>query len=204
MTVPFMARRLTAQGGIVDYNYGNGVGGSTILPNNELMYTGYHLYAVSWSPSSITWSVDGVPYNTETPASANFESTGGTWVFDNHPFYMILNVNEGGAFGDANGKTILSDTLNMDVAYVMYNANAYSGTASGGGFQPADDVSDANTSADAQDAAIVPEPGTLSLLMPAPSVWWVTRGGGGIEAVFGVVERPQDAATLSFLATIMG
>jgi beta-glucanase (GH16 family) len=166
--------------GIMDYNGGNGVGGTTILPNNELMYTGYHLYAVSWSPSSITWSVDGVPYNTETPATANFASTGGTWVFNNHPFYMILNVNAGGAFG---GSTVLNDTLNMDVAYVSYNSYAYSGTASGGGNQPANDVSDANTSANAQDAAIVPEPGTLSLL------------GGGLIGLTGYGWRKRKVRT---------
>ena len=140
----------------MDYNGGNGSGVHTNLPNGELMYTGYHLYAVSWSPSSVTWSIDGKAYGTETPSTI---PSGGTWVFDNHPFYMILNVNEGGAFGDAGGSTILNDTLNMEVAYVMYNANAYSGTASGGGYQPAIDGSEANTSADAQDAAVVPEPG---------------------------------------------
>ena len=146
-------------GGIMDYNGGNGSGVHTNLPNGEKMYAGYHLYGVTWSPGSITWSVDGVPYGTETPATI---PSGGTWVFDNHPFYLILNVNAGGAFG---GSTVLNDTLNMDVAYVMYNANAYSGTGSGTEANlPTDEVSYANTSATAQDAAIVPEPGTISLL----------------------------------------
>ena len=161
----------------MDYNGGNGVGGTTILPNNELMYTGYHLYAVSWSPSSITWSVDGVPYNTETPTSANFVSSGGSWVFNDHPFYMILNVNEGGAFG---GSTVLSDTLNMDVAYVLYNSYAYTGSGSGAVVASDEPVSAGSDSV----SPGVPEPSTLTLL------------GGGVAGLVGYAWRRRRAGGL--------
>src|SRR4051812_38194039 len=50
---------------------------------------GFHDYAVDWSPERITWSLDGVPYGTLTPAHVP------AWVFD-HDFYLLLNLAIGG------------------------------------------------------------------------------------------------------------
>jgi beta-glucanase (GH16 family) len=125
-----------------DYNGGSGVGGDYTLPNGALMYSGYNTYAIDWSPNEITWSVDGVPYLTETPASSNFPSNG-EWVFNNHPFYLIFDICQGGPFASTGNN--ITEPLNMDIAYVEVTVsnNAPSSSDSGGA---------------------VPEPGTAALL----------------------------------------
>jgi beta-glucanase (GH16 family) len=103
-----------------DYYGGVGVGGSYTLPGGKYMYNDYHIYAIDWSPGQIVWSIDGISYLTEKPTSTNFVNSGGTWVFDGHPFYLILNICQGGAFANTNHD--LTQTLNMDVAYVSVTA----------------------------------------------------------------------------------
>ena len=99
-----------------DYNGGAGVGGSYTLPDGATLYGGYHTYAIDWSPGKITWSIDGVPYLTETPSSPNFTAAGGNWVFDNHPFYLIFDICQGGPFASTGHN--ITGPLNMDIAYV--------------------------------------------------------------------------------------
>ena len=126
-----------------DYNGGSGVGGDYTLPNGEEMYSGYHTYAIDWSPNSITWSIDGTPYLTETPTSANFASAGGTWVFNNHPFYLIFDVCQGGPFASTGHN--ITEPLNMDIAYVEVTVSS----------TPPDESA---------FGAGAPEPGTAALL----------------------------------------
>ncbi|MFN2323403.1 MAG: family 16 glycosylhydrolase, partial [Trueperaceae bacterium] len=74
------------------YSGGNPVGRPTTLPGGEAFSDDFHVYAIDWSPETITWSVDGVDYSTVTAD----DLPGGTrWVFD-HPFFIILNVAVGG------------------------------------------------------------------------------------------------------------
>ncbi len=57
---------------------------------------GFHVYALEWSPAAITWSIDGVPYETQTPG--DWSTTGSTSPgapFD-QPFHLILNLAVGG------------------------------------------------------------------------------------------------------------
>jgi beta-glucanase (GH16 family) len=103
-----------------DYLGGIGVGGSYTLPGGKYMYQDYHIYAIDWSPGKIVWSIDGTSYLTETPTSSNFISSGGTWVFDGHPFYLIFDICQGKPFADTGHA--LTQTLNMDVAYVSVTA----------------------------------------------------------------------------------
>ena len=105
-----------------DYNGGSGVGGTYTLPNGAYMYSGYNTYAIDWSPNQITWSVDGVACLTETPTSSNFVSAGGSWVFNGHPFYLIFDVCQGGAF--AGTGNALTHPLSMDIAYVSVTMSA--------------------------------------------------------------------------------
>jgi beta-glucanase (GH16 family) len=49
---------------------------------------GFHVYGVTWSPDTITFTLDGRPYATVTPRSL---SEGQQWVF-NTPFFLILNL----------------------------------------------------------------------------------------------------------------
>lgn len=58
------------------------------------MDSAFHVYAVDWTSSKITWSVDGRDYFAVTP---NDVPRGGTWVF-NHAFFVILDFAVGGNF----------------------------------------------------------------------------------------------------------
>jgi beta-glucanase (GH16 family) len=98
------------QGG-ADYNGGEGVGSSYTLSGGQDFYSAYHVFSVNWGPNSISFSVDGTVFETLTPASL---PTGGKWVFNGEPFFIILDVCEGGDFAPG---TITSPQT-MDVDYV--------------------------------------------------------------------------------------
>jgi beta-glucanase (GH16 family) len=53
----------------------------------------FHIYGIEWSAGSITWSFDGKPFKTTT---AKDLPAGKRWIFDDQPFYLILNVAIGG------------------------------------------------------------------------------------------------------------
>ncbi|WP_017609301.1 glycoside hydrolase family 16 protein [Nocardiopsis xinjiangensis] len=72
------------------YSGGEGVGASYDHPGGGSFADGFHVFAIDWEPGSITWSVDGVPYNTITA-----DDVSGDWVFDQE-FFLILNVAVGG------------------------------------------------------------------------------------------------------------
>jgi beta-glucanase (GH16 family) len=55
----------------------------------------FHVYAVTWTPSSFTFSVDG--HDTLRASRATVDEHG-TWVFS-EPFQLVLNVAVGGQFG---------------------------------------------------------------------------------------------------------
>jgi beta-glucanase (GH16 family) len=59
--------------------------------------SGFHTYGVTWSPNSITFSLDGVAYVTRTPASL---ATNQAWSY-NQPFYLLLNLAVGGTWPGA-------------------------------------------------------------------------------------------------------
>jgi uncharacterized protein (TIGR03437 family) len=74
------------------YSGGSGITAAITLPFGETVYDDYHIYALEWSPDSIQFFVDGVVYNTVTPASI---PAGDDWVF-NAPFFILLNLAIGG------------------------------------------------------------------------------------------------------------
>lgn len=75
-----------------------GVHKTTVIPNND-----WHQWALevdrtsgSWLTESITWYMDGIPYQTILGAEVADE---GTWSTLAHsPYYMILNVAVGGSW----------------------------------------------------------------------------------------------------------
>jgi beta-glucanase (GH16 family) len=74
---------LSNPGGVGDYN--------TVTVNDNA----YNLYSLLWTPTSITFEVNNVPFFTYTKAAgANYT----TWPF-NQPFYLILNLALGGSWG---------------------------------------------------------------------------------------------------------
>jgi len=94
-----------------DYNGGAGVGSSDTLSGGQDFYSSYHLFAVNWGPNSVTFSVDGKAFATLTPANL---PAGGSWVFNGHPFYVILDVCEGAPFAPGT----ITSTQTMYVDYV--------------------------------------------------------------------------------------
>ncbi len=76
---------------------------------------GYHVFAVDWTPESITWYVDGYAYQTVTPADL---PAGTDWVFD-HPFFILLNVAVGGNWvGAPDSTTVFPQTMLVDYVRV--------------------------------------------------------------------------------------
>lgn len=53
----------------------------------------FHIYAVTWSPNKLVFTLDGHPYVTYTPSSL---SAGQQWVFNSSPQFLILNLAVGG------------------------------------------------------------------------------------------------------------
>jgi beta-glucanase (GH16 family) len=77
------------------YSGGQGISGMFALPARAgagapVFADDFHLFAVDWDPGKLTFTVDGQPYHTVTPADAK-----GVWVFD-RPFFLLLNLAIGG------------------------------------------------------------------------------------------------------------
>jgi beta-glucanase (GH16 family) len=78
-----------------NHQLGTSKGGSVRVPEP---WTHFHIYGVEWSPERIDFMVDGEPY-------FSFEKPGedpAAWPFDK-PFYLILNLAVGGAWGGERG-----------------------------------------------------------------------------------------------------
>lgn len=74
----------------------------------------FHIYGMEWAPGIINFYVDGDLYHTIRP-----EDVTGEWVFDNGPFFMILNLAVGGVFdGNPNSETVFPQTMVVDYVRV--------------------------------------------------------------------------------------
>jgi beta-glucanase (GH16 family) len=87
---------------------------TTLLPvTNDA--NNMHTYAIDWRPTSLIFSVDGVPYFTVNRADVK------TWLFDK-PFFLILNVAVGGTMGgDVPDTAVLPYKMVVDYVRV-YNS----------------------------------------------------------------------------------
>ena len=102
------------------YSGANGIGAAYTLANGAAFADAYHTFAVDWAPNSIKWSVDGVVYQTRTPADVG----GNTWAF-NKPFFLILNLAVGGDWpGDPNSATAFPAQLVVDSVSVTTSDTA--------------------------------------------------------------------------------
>jgi beta-glucanase (GH16 family) len=79
----------------------------------------FHVYAIEWTPGRVSWLLDDVVYKTVTKDDI---PAGRKWIFDDQPFYMLLNVAVG---GDWPGPPV-NDALpqNMVVDWVKVSAYA--------------------------------------------------------------------------------
>ena len=88
------------------------------LPPGQALADAYHTYTLDWSPTALTWYVDGNPYETRTIADV----PNGYWVF-NHPFVIVLETAVGGKWpGNPDPTTVFPQQMLVD--YVRaYQAN---------------------------------------------------------------------------------
>mgnify|MGYP003584946059 CR=1 FL=1 len=79
----------------------NSVRGNAITANARIgkRNSGFHVYAMLWTESQITISLDGVPMLTYDRAA---DAKSNTWPFD-VPFHLILNLAVGGSWGGQMG-----------------------------------------------------------------------------------------------------
>jgi beta-glucanase (GH16 family) len=93
--------------------------GMYTLAGGAKLGDGFHTYAIEWTSSSITFYVDDMLYETQTPQSA----TGRTWEFD-QPFFIILNVAVGGTWpGTPDSTTTFPQTMKVDWVRAYQPAN---------------------------------------------------------------------------------
>ena len=96
------------------YSGGSAVTGSYTLPSGGFN-DDFHVFAIEWDESSITWYVDDVAYQT---IESNDLPGGASWVFD-HSFFIILNVAVGGLFvGPPDASTEFPQTMLVDYVRV--------------------------------------------------------------------------------------
>ena len=99
---------------------------------NERVDTDFHVYGIEWGPEYINFYVDDVLYNQLTPEKVTGEDAlfsdvspveNREWVFDNDPFFMLLNVAIGGTFdGPPNEETVFPQSMLVDYVRVYkYN-----------------------------------------------------------------------------------
>jgi beta-glucanase (GH16 family) len=98
------------------YSGTGGIGRSHSLTGGATYDAAYHVFAVDWQPNTIVWSVDGVAYHTVTPATL---PAGARWVFNDHPFFLLLNLAVGGGWpGNPDATTHFPQTLTIDYVRV--------------------------------------------------------------------------------------
>jgi beta-glucanase (GH16 family) len=98
------------------YSGTGGIGRSHPLPAGATYDAAYHVFAVDWEPDRIVWSIDGVAYHTVTPATL---PPGSKWVFNDHPFFLLLNLAVGGGWpGNPDATTRFPQTLTIDYVRV--------------------------------------------------------------------------------------
>jgi beta-glucanase (GH16 family) len=76
-----------------------GSGGKRIL--NKPLQNEYHKYAVEWKPNSIKWYIDNILFYEANRDILHKAKHNSHWVYDERPFYLILNMAVGGEFGGA-------------------------------------------------------------------------------------------------------
>ena len=96
------------------YSGDKGIGRPFTLPSGRFA-TGYHVYALEWSPERVEFLVDNQSYHVVTPASL---PAGAKWVYD-HPFFIILNVAVGGDWpGNPDSTSVFPQKMLVDYVRV--------------------------------------------------------------------------------------
>lgn len=102
------------------YSGAGGISAPYDLPASEQVNTGFHVYAVEWSPERIRFYLDDKLIVERTPKDL---PAGTKWVYD-HPFFIILNVAVGGEWpGYPDETTVFPQRMLVDYVRV-YKAKA--------------------------------------------------------------------------------
>jgi beta-glucanase (GH16 family) len=81
------------------------------IASTSNLTSAFHTYGVVWSPSSISWTFDGVTVGTVTPSHL---PAGARWVYD-HNFHVLLNLAVGAPWpGYPDATTSFPSTLLVD------------------------------------------------------------------------------------------
>ena len=76
------------------YSGGNAISGSYVIENDR--FDGdFHEYAIEWTEDAIDYYLDGIRFNRITKDDI---PAGAEWVFNERPFFLLLNVAVGGNF----------------------------------------------------------------------------------------------------------
>jgi beta-glucanase (GH16 family) len=98
------------------YNGGGSIHAQYNFPAGQRIDTDYHVYGVIWGPDLVQYYVDDYthPFASFTPANMPRR---GTWEFNGHSFFMLLNLAVGGSWpGPPDAST--PNPANMYVDYV--------------------------------------------------------------------------------------
>ena len=76
------------------YSGGNAIGGFFEL-EDERFDTDFHEFAIEWTADYIDYFIDGIRFNR---INKDDIPDGAEWPFDDHPFFLLLNVAVGGTF----------------------------------------------------------------------------------------------------------
>ena len=71
----------------------------------------YHTYGLIWQPGRLVWTLDGVPYAT---AARSALPPSAQWVFDGHPFHVLLSLAVGGWPGAPAAAAPFPATMRVD------------------------------------------------------------------------------------------
>ena len=88
---------------------------SATLQGEKALTGGFHTYGLIWRPNSMTWTFDGVPYATATPKSL---LPSARWVYNGHPFHILLDLAVGGWPGNPNAATAFPASMLVDWVHV--------------------------------------------------------------------------------------
>jgi beta-glucanase (GH16 family) len=97
------------------YSGGRAITASHGIPGGGSFASGFHTFAIEWSPNQVDFRVDDTVYESITPASI---PAGDKWVFD-HDFFVILNLAVGGNYvGSPDSTTPFPATMLVDYVRV--------------------------------------------------------------------------------------
>ncbi len=98
---------------------------------NDRLDTDFHVFGIEWGPNYFNFYVDDILYNRITPddipgtpkpdwvstayPGAEYDGLWNSWVFNDQPFYIIINLAVGGNYvGAPNENTVFPQTMLID------------------------------------------------------------------------------------------